>query len=169
MRVDSDVALPELPLTSSADADARANLLVRLHVERRIAFDPNATFLRTNNCEGQDWLICTRGDGGYVLRFVGLADFFVNESGDVVECCGIYGATVPEILRHLLLDAVIPRVLDLRGFDAIHATAVSIDGTACAFLGPAGAGKSTLATDFALTGTPLLGDDCVVLSITDAD
>jgi hypothetical protein len=53
----------------------------------------------------------------------------------------------------------------LRGFEAIHATAVSIDGAACAFLGPTGAGKSTLAINFASAGAPLLGDDCVVLSV----
>jgi len=167
IRIASDVVLPELAPNSRPCVDARATLLVRLNVERRIEFDPNAIFLRTDDPDGSEWLVCARSIGGYLLRFAGLADFFVNQAGDVIECCGVDDKTSPETLRHLLLDAVVSRVLDLKGFETIHATAVSIDGTACAFLGPTGAGKSTLAANLALAGASLLGDDCLVLSLTD--
>src|ERR1700694_4982404 len=89
IRVISAAGLPELPLSPCPGDDARATLLVRLNIERHINFDPDATFLRTNNSDGQEWLICARSNGGYVMRFVGVADFFVNESGDVIQCCGI--------------------------------------------------------------------------------
>ena len=49
----------------------------------------------------------------------------------------------------------------------MHATAVLTDYGACAFIGPSGTGKSTLAASFVRAGFPLLGDDCVVLSCSD--
>ena len=168
-RLVSDLVIPELSPVSCSDGDSQPVLIVRLNIARHIRFDPDAVLLRTDNPDGQEWLVCAKSSGGFVLRFVGTADFFVNESGDIIECCWIHDATSPDTLRHLVLDAVIPRVLDLRGFEPIHATAASIDGAACAFLGPTGAGKSTLATNFALAGAPLLGDDCVVLSVTNTD
>ncbi len=83
-----------------------------------------------------------------------------------IECCRTHAEIFPETLRHLLLDAVIPGVLDLIGIESMHATAVLTDYGACAFIGPTGTGKSTLAASFALAGFPLLGDDCVVLSLS---
>ena len=83
-----------------------------------------------------------------------------------IECCRARAEIFPEALRHLLLDAVIPGVLDLFGIESIHATAVLTDYGACAFIGPSGTGKSTLAASLALAGFPLLGDDCVLLSLS---
>jgi len=163
IRLDSDVLLPELTPYSGSEHEPQAVMRVRLQIARLIEFDPDAVFLRHDNIDGQEWLICATTRGGYLLRFPGLADFFVSEGGDEIECCGLCDATSRDMLRHLLLDAVIPRVLDLRGLEAIHATAVAIDGGACAFLGPTGAGKSTLATSLVRSGALLLGDDCVVL------
>lgn len=50
-------------------------------------------------------------------------------------------------------------VLHQRHALPLHASAVSIDGSAVAFSGPSGAGKSTFASAFALQGYPLIADD----------
>lgn len=71
--------------------------------------------------------------------------------------------TPPETLRHILLNQVLPLVLNLRGQDALHATAVLTPHGVCAFTGPAGVGKSTLAASFLIAGYPVISDDCLVL------
>jgi Transglutaminase-like superfamily len=85
----------------------------------------------------------------------------------MAEYCARHAEILPEALRHPLLDAVIPSVLDLFGVESMHATAVLTDYGACAFIGPTGSGKSTLGASFALAGVPILGDDCVGLRLGD--
>jgi hypothetical protein len=70
-------------------------------------------------------------------------------------------------MRHLLLDQVLPLVLTIRGRRALHATAVLTPAGVCAFAGPTGTGKSTLAASWLLAGYPVLGDDCLVLEERD--
>lgn len=163
IHIQSDLVLPELVPVLRGGPGRRNVIRVRLAPARKIARSAGTIFLRVNDLQGQVWLQGTRCTNGYLLRFVGLADFFVNHSGDLIECCSIYHSIEMPTVRHLVLDAVLPRVLDLRGIESFHATAVSIDGSACIFIGPTGTGKSTLAASFALTGSPLLADDCVVL------
>jgi hypothetical protein len=62
-----------------------------------------------------------------------------------------------------LLGPVLGFVLRLRGRICLHASAVAVCGNAVAFVGPAGAGKSTTAAAFARRGFPVLSDDVVVL------
>ena len=62
----------------------------------------------------------------------------------------------------------LPVVLNLRGQEAIHATAILVNGTGVAFLGPTGSGKSTLAASFMLAGYRALGDDCMALLDSDS-
>lgn len=83
-----------------------------------------------------------------------------------IEYCRVHSEIFPKVLRYRLLNGVIPAVLDLIGIKSIHATAFLTDYGACAFIGPGGTGKSTLAASFALAGFPLLGDDWVVLSLS---
>jgi len=111
---------------------------------------------------GELWLRCAKHDRGYLLRFSDLADFSVDSEGREI----IYSAkaeTPLETLRHLLLDQVLPLVLNLKGREALHATTILTPRGACAFIGPAGAGKSTLAASFLRAGYPVLSDDCLVL------
>jgi hypothetical protein len=69
-------------------------------------------------------------------------------------------------LDHLLRDHVVPRRLCLRGERVLHATAVSFDGLAVAFVGVSTAGKSTLAAAGGLAGGRLLADDTLRLVLT---
>jgi len=47
----------------------------------------------------------------------------------------------------------------------LHATAVLTPAGVCAFIGEAGAGKSTLAASFLFSGYSMLSDDCLVLEV----
>jgi hypothetical protein len=66
-------------------------------------------------------------------------------------------------IRHLLLDQVIPLCLNLRGREALHASAVLTPKGMCGFLGDTGSGKSTLAARFVAGGSALVSDDCLPL------
>jgi hypothetical protein len=64
----------------------------------------------------------------------------------------------------MLLDQVIPRMLFHGGRTVLHASAVVLpDGTAAAFVGATGRGKSTLAASFYQAGARLMSDDCLLI------
>ncbi len=128
-----------------------------------IRFNPR-WYLRSRPPGGRTWLRCGKIPGGYVLSFAAIADFVIDNSGSQVVCCNSSGDVSLETIRHLLVDQVLPLVVNLRGGEALHATAVATRSGVCAFTGPAGSGKSTLAASFVLSGYPLVCDDCLALS-----
>lgn len=111
---------------------------------------------------GTPWLTCTKTNDGYRFHFPDLADFLVDRLGQHVSCIA-QSHTAPETIRHLFLDQVIPQLLNLRGREALHASAVQTEMGACAFIGQSGQGKSTLAAAFHVVGYPVLCDDCLLL------
>jgi len=66
-----------------------------------------------------------------------------------------------------LLGPVLGLMLRLRGVICLHASAVAIDGRSVAFVGSAGAGKSTTAAAFSKLGYAVLSDDIVALEERD--
>ena len=66
-------------------------------------------------------------------------------------------------IRHLVLDHVLPRLVSYQGRFVLHASGVADSECTILFLGPTGAGKSTLAASFIEDGLGLLTDDCVLL------
>lgn len=72
-----------------------------------------------------------------------------------------------DLVIHLLLDHVLPRVISLRGDLMLHAAgAVGPSGRAHLFVGATGAGKSTIVTFLVSKGWLLLDDDGIRLSHT---
>jgi hypothetical protein len=118
---------------------------------------------RDGDPDGRAWCIIRRdGEDRYLIRFPQLADFVVLLSERRLVCHPDRG-TDEQLARHLLLDQVIPRVLAMDGGMVLHASAITIGGRAVAFVGPTGAGKSTVAASFATNGAQLLADDFVHL------
>lgn len=76
------------------------------------------------------------------------------------------GPSVTEAsVRSDLLGRVMALAVHADGHLALHASAVSIDGRAVAFLGPKAAGKSTLALALVRCGARLLADDTLVVRL----
>ncbi|MGB8411339.1 MAG: hypothetical protein WCE23_00785 [Candidatus Binatus sp.] len=98
-----------------------------------------------------------------MLSFPNLADFVIDRSGSRVVCCNASSDASLETIRHLLIDQVLALIVNLRGREALHATAVATRNGICAFTGLAGSGKSTLAASFVLSGYPLVCDDCLAV------
>jgi hypothetical protein len=112
---------------------------------------------------GDPALALARTAGGYLLRFPHLADFSMSADGRRVQAWPAPGVNA-ETVRHLLLDQALPRLLAHQGRLALHAGAARVGAQAIAWLGPTGAGKSTLAASFHSAGYPLLSDDGLLLS-----
>lgn len=101
------------------------------------------------------FLIVAYGDG---------MEFLLSRRGDEVWVRGPAGFQW-ETAATYLLGPVIGLLLRLRGVVCLHGSAVAIGGDrAVAFVGEAGAGKSTIAAAFALRGARVLTDDIAALS-----
>jgi hypothetical protein len=154
--VESEVPFPELTSARTGEAICSIRLVDTLPRSGSCA----TSLVRKTLPHGHGWLSAEKSDRGYILSFQDLVTFLVSEDGDRVECHS--NAPVPtETLRHLFLDAVFPLVLNLKGHDALHATAVDGPAGCCAFLGNSGIGKSTLAAAFVRRGWQLVCDDCL--------
>lgn len=158
----------DLEIAAEADADASERSLVRYRVEHERRASPAAwSFHHYFHGSDEPYLSMLRGADEYWLRAHGHADFFVRARGEEVVASPFEGCA-RLTLEQLFLDAVLPQVLSLRGVLALHASSVEIaDDVAVGFLGPAGAGKSTIAAAFAARGAAVLSDDCLALDQRD--
>lgn len=161
----SDTPLVELEPLPVEPGDSDERLLVQLLDNSLEVAIPQAPrwFLNQNLRNGEPWMARAKNREGYLLRYNGLADFWVDCMGRQVTCCARAAGTSDLTIRALLLDHVLPLVLALRGRYALHAAAVMTEHGVCAFSGDSGAGKSTLAASLSLAGHSFLTDDCLIL------
>jgi len=153
---------PEASLASGqGDLPDEATIHIRVGIRDQFP-SPTAWMVTMKLPTGVPWFSYAKDRQGYLLRFYNLADFFVTSNGREI-LCGAEPDLPPSALHHLLLNQVLPLVLSLHGREALHATAVLTPSGVCAFVGPTGAGKSTLAASFLVAGYPVLSDDCLVL------
>ncbi|MEY8120422.1 hypothetical protein AB9F26_19590 [Falsihalocynthiibacter sp. BN13B15] len=113
--------------------------------------------------DGVVWTNFFRDQGGFLLRFPGLADFQVASDGSKALCWLVPGNDA-STQEHLFLNQVLPLMQSARGELYFHASAVECDGDAIAFFGTSGRGKSTLAASFAISGNRFLTDDGFMLA-----
>jgi len=125
--------------------------------------EPRDWLLQTSLPDGQPWMWASRNEHGFLLRYVDLAEFTVNLRGTEIALVHAAPVSSRDTLAHLLLDQALPMVLGLRGIPTLHASTVVTPRGVCGFLGPTGAGKSTLAASFSAAGYPALGDDCLAI------
>jgi len=105
--------------------------------------------------------------GAFVrMQYEDATQFWLDQS------CENIWATWPdrspfENMTSYLLGPVLGLLLRLRGVICLHASAVSIEGRAIAFVGPPGAGKSTTAAACSKKGHAVLADDIVAMEERD--
>jgi hypothetical protein len=160
--IDIDDALSEVPSV----ADIQVDIQVRCDTLLKRFLKPSDWFMHWNFPKGEPWLSFAKLSNGYLLRFHQLADFFVNGEGSQITYIPEHG--IPgETVHHLLLDQVIPLVINLKGGQALHVSAVLMPQGVVAFAGPTGSGKSTLSGGLFNIGYPLICDDCLALLVKD--
>jgi hypothetical protein len=137
---DSEIELPELPLTSGvADVSIRRGRISR--TECRIT--PDEEYVRN--------------DESGSFRIVRGREILVDD----------YSVVAAEAMRVLLLGRVMAFLLRQRGWLPLHASGVNIEGSAVLFLGAAGTGKSTTAAAFHSQGHALITDDVAPVRTVD--
>jgi hypothetical protein len=150
--------LPELSKSFASDA----SLSVRLGEPD--VFDSSGFETAFEWRDHADRLICwceRRGDE-YLYVYPQYARFHVTSDGRID--CLLHTDSDMHMLRHLLLNQVIPRYLASTGHLVLHASAVTLEtGQTVAFLGNSGFGKSTLASSFHRNGARLINDDCILM------
>lgn len=115
--------------------------------------------------DGTVWTEFYRDGDSYLLRFPGLADFTVSADGAEVSALPVPGVDNSTV-EHLYINQLVPLALSRQGQPAFHASVVTVPGGAIAFLGATGAGKSTLAASYALSGGAFLTDDALLVRET---
>ena len=101
-------------------------------------------------------------DGSDFLRWPGLFEFLVSPDGRWVACRTLEQAT-RESFQTYLLGQVLSFALVKLGHEPLHATTVVVEGSAVAFLGRSGYGKSSLAAAFVQAGHQILTDDLLLI------
>ena len=98
------------------------------------------------------------GDGRRFVDVPGVASFAFDQTGPVVATAE---ASSDELVRDTWIRSVLPLVVQARGRQVLHASAVRTDGGIVAFCGQAGAGKSTLAAILHGDGYEVVADDAL--------
>jgi hypothetical protein len=108
----------------------------------------------------------SRLPGGDILfRVYGVCDFAI--AADLRTVVVHPDPGVPEGLVAALAAGALPAlVLGLAGHLVLHASAVESDGAAVAFVGPTGAGKSTLTASLCAHGARLISDDVLRVDLS---
>lgn len=102
------------------------------------------------------------GNGDYRFDYGDGTVIVVDARGSRVWASWPDAASVEDTATYLL-GPILGFVLRLRGVTCLHASAVAMGGRAIALVGPAGAGKSSMAAAFAQLGYPVLTDDVAAL------
>ncbi len=144
LNIASQIPLPELyPLGTGADAD------VRIRLE-----GPAQTF--------GEFELAAGGPDDVTLTFPGAGRYRIH-GGAEIAVTPDEGASA-RMLRLYLLGSAFGALFHQRGLFPLHANAIAANGSAYAFAGPAGIGKSTLAAYFQSRGYDVLCDDVCALS-----
>jgi len=160
----SDFPLPELPRVDGQDFA----LTVMMGKGDPDQFDSQGFERAFEWCDYEDrvdcW--CDRKGDEYLYVFPQNATFHITS--DNLITCFLDQDSSMKMLRHLLLNQIIPRYLATTGRLVLHASAVTLEnGKSVAFLGNSGFGKSTLVSSFHRNGARLINDDCILLECGD--
>ena len=104
----------------------------------------------------------TETQDGYTLRFHRICEFWIDDQRRSIRV-DLDPSAAPGIAQLMLAGNVVALLLMLAGECVLHASAVEVGGSALAFVGSSGMGKSTLAALFCASGACLVTDDLLRL------
>lgn len=107
-------------------------------------------------------------DGSIYIHWPRLMEFVVSADGSRIQGYPLT-SDATDTLEAYLFGGVLSFALLRKGLEQLHAAAVVIHGSAVAFMGDPGLGKSTLASALVKRGYPLLTDDLLVIQVKEPD
>jgi hypothetical protein len=153
-------ALAGAPASAVAETLANRYALplatARDDVNRALALDAGTAAL--DDLDGP--YLYARAPGGYLLSRDGLPLLLVDAEGRSVQSAA---AETDRKDWPMILQAISPKLLSLRGQLVLHASAVLLDQSIVAFAGKSGAGKTTTGRALAAAGARLLCEDKLLL------
>lgn len=165
-RVVSNIPLPGLAISGrDRSIDLRLQLNQRPDFISKFSAPPDGYLYTSLDHKGEPLLrVSTLMDASYfVFEYVDGVRFAVERQGREIWGDWPEDYTLEDACTYLT-GPVIAFTLRLRGITCLHASAVAINGRGIALMGMPGAGKSTTAAAFAMSGFPVLADDVAVLS-----
>lgn len=157
LTVDSDLRLPaSLPRCSGGDPD----VWFRRRSTRPVSDSPPPGELLAEAFapDGSRFSSVVRNNAGTIVRYHGSCEFDISPDGRAVGWRTAPGQPA-EAASIMAAGGLISVLLLLRGHLTLHASAVAVSGTAVAFVGYSGVGKSTLAEAFCRAGAQFVTDD----------
>lgn len=118
--------------------------------------------------DGTPQVTIYRAPAHYRMSCFGCIAVEVERRGPLVTIDARPPATDADV-DDLLVSVVLPLIGQLWGHPTLHASAILLQDRAAGFIGPTGAGKSTLAALFAQRGARLLADDSLLLELREGE
>jgi hypothetical protein len=116
---------------------------------------------------GVNFRIESHPEAGYLIWGPSYGHHILSTDGKRVVC--IPGNCPEDGWQRLLIAQVLPFAALLSGLEVFHASAVVMEGGAIAFVGPSGAGKTSVALELCRQGAGFLADDVLALERTGED
>lgn len=156
-----DRSLPLLTGATAAATGRRVELSVPA-TEAELGWPPGATRISDQRApDGEVLFQIERGEPGHRIAGPRYGTAIVSPGASRVW--GSPGAGGMDDWQRLLVAQVLPFLAVLRGLEVFHASAVAVDDGAVAFLGPSGAGKTSVAMALCRLGATFLADDVLSL------
>jgi hypothetical protein len=118
------------------------------------------------DAEGEICAYAYTAAGRHWMHLPAVATFCSSATADEVLAIAPPGADA-DVIRDAYRRAVMPLMLQARGTEALHASAVATPGGVVAFCAASRTGKSTLAYALSRRGYPLWSDDAVAFEACD--
>jgi len=151
LTVRSAFDLPELPSAEPRRGERADITIAEERIPRPLSADPESTVHAVT--EREYYLLYDAA----TVRILDGRSIAVDPAPDVPG----------EVLRHVLVGPALNHLLDQRGYFVLHASTVSVDGRAVAFVGESGAGKTTTAMACLVQGHRVLSDDVAAIALTE--
>jgi len=158
----ADRPLPHLPFAVdhiTPDVRIHTQSSPFWHLEPAVAIHQSETY----DADDRPIVTISASPSGYRFEYADETTIWVNRAGTEVWCTWSARSSIEDAATYLV-GPVLGFLLRLRGAFALHASGVAIDHAAVAFVGPHGAGKSTIAAALGRRGFPVLADDILRLT-----
>jgi hypothetical protein len=167
MNLDLGFSAPPLPRTAGDDPAEEATVVDLVYADSIDAAWPGGS-RRTGRLgppERPVMVVDEHPEAGYRITLPPYGRYLVSADGRSIACAP--PAVAWWYWQRLLVGQVLPAAAALRGFEVLHASAVSLGDQAIAFAGDSGLGKSSLALRLLQRGAALIAED--VLTVHERD